>query len=371
VALSAAALLQYAFYSKGGHETLADVPGRFIFWRLGWHSFPYLDRGVEYPVVVGYLSWILASLTGSTARFFLANGVIDVFLAVAMTCMLRERGGRRIWRWIAAPALVLFAFHNWDLLALVPTIIGLYAFARRDDRLAGASLAFGASTKVLPGACLVPLAVQRWCQGDRRGAMRMLAWAAGVLVVLNGPMLVLDGHGWWYPARFQGDRSATWGTLWFWLFRLPPHFVDVYAVGPANVLAALALLAAVVGISVLAVRRNLDPIAIGAATIGAFLLANKVYSPNYDIWLVPFFVLLPLTRRHWLAYCVGSTGVYLLVYGYFRDFWGVHTVEHWLWPLVLLRAGAILLLIVVALGGRVRVRARRDVNDVVATAAAS
>jgi hypothetical protein len=159
--------------------------------------------------------------------------------------------------------------------------------------------------------------------------------------------------------------------VWFWLFRLPPHFVDVYAVGPANVLAALALLAALVVISVLAVRRNLDPIAIGAATIGAFLLANKVYSPNYDIWLVPFFVLLPLTRRHWLAYCVGSTGVYVLVYGYFRDFWGVHTVEHWLWPLVLLRAGAILLLIVVALGGRVRVRARRDVNDVVATAAAS
>src|SRR5689334_1873305 len=73
VALLAAALLQYAFYSKGGHETLADVPGRFIFWRLGWHSFPYLDRGVEYPVVVGYLSWILASLTGSAARFFLAN----------------------------------------------------------------------------------------------------------------------------------------------------------------------------------------------------------------------------------------------------------------------------------------------------------
>jgi hypothetical protein len=74
-------------------------------------------------VVIGYLAYALATVTGTATRFFVANGVIDVGLAVAMTCLLRVRGGARIWRWIAAPPLVLFAFHNWDLLALVPVVV--------------------------------------------------------------------------------------------------------------------------------------------------------------------------------------------------------------------------------------------------------
>ena len=226
VALAGAALLQLAVYRNGGREALADVPGRFLAWRLGGHAFPYLDRGVEYPVVIGYLAYAIASVTGTATRFFVANGVIDVGLAVAMTCLLRVRGGARIWRWIAAPPLVLFAFHNWDLVVLVPAIIGLYAYMEHNDRVAGVSLAFGASTKLFPGLFLVPLAVRRWCAGDRRGATRLVAWAAGVLVVLNAPVLLLSRSGWWYPAAFQGRRRATWGTVWFWLFRLPgaSHF---------------------------------------------------------------------------------------------------------------------------------------------------
>ena len=80
VALAAAALLQLVVYRNGGREALADVPGRFFAWRLGGHAFPYLDRGVEYPVVIGYLAYALATLTGTATRFFVANGVIDVGL---------------------------------------------------------------------------------------------------------------------------------------------------------------------------------------------------------------------------------------------------------------------------------------------------
>ena len=211
-ALAAAALLQLVVYRNGGREALADVPGRFFAWRLGGHAFPYLDRGVEYPVVIGYLAYALATVTGTATRFFVANGVIDVGLAVAMTCLLRVRGGARIWRWIAAPPLVLFAFHNWDLLALVPAVFGLYAYMERNDRVAGASLAFGASTKLFPGLFLVPLAVMRWCAGDRRGATRLVAWAAGVLVVLNAPDPPAQPFGMVVPGGVPGATPRDLGN---------------------------------------------------------------------------------------------------------------------------------------------------------------
>jgi uncharacterized membrane protein len=359
VALAAAALLQLVVYRNGGREALADVPGRFYAWRLGGRSFPYLDRGVEYPVVIGYLAYALASVTGTATRFFVANGVIDVGLAVAMTYLLRLRGGARIWRWIFAPPLVLFAFHNWDLLALVPAVVGLYAYMEHDDRVAGASLAFGASTKLFPGLFLAPLAVMRWCAGDRRGATRLVAWAAGVLVVLNAPVLLLSRSGWWYPAAFQGHRRASWGTLWFWLFRLPgaSHVTNHDPVQLANLLAAVALVALIATITVLGVRRHLDAVAIGAATTAAFLLTNKVYSPNYDLWIVPFFVLLPLARSHWLAFCAADIGIFTLVYGQFHGLWSHHLVREMLPLFVVVRAGALVLLVVVAL------RARGDARD--------
>jgi uncharacterized membrane protein len=350
-ALGAAALLQLVVYRNGGREALADVPGRFFAWRLGGHAFPYLDRGVEYPVVIGYLAYALASVMGTATRFFVANGVIDVGLAVAMTCLLRVRGGARIWRWIVAPPLVLFAFHNWDLLALVPAIIGLYAYLDHNDRMAGASLAFGASTKLFPGLFLVPLAVMRWCAGDRRGAARLLAWAAGVLVVLNGPVLLLSRSGWWYPAAFQGRRRATWGTLWFWLFRLPgaSHVTHHDPVQLANLLAVVALVVSIATITALGVRRHVDALAIGAATTAAFLLTNKVYSPNYDLWIVPFFVLLPLARSHWLTFAAADIGIFTLVYGQFHGLWGHHVVRETLPLFVAVRALTLVLLIVVAL----------------------
>ena len=105
-------------------------------------------------------------------------------------------------------------------------------------------------------------------------------------------------------------------------------------------------------ISVLAVRRRLDAIAVGAAVVGVFLLSNKVYSPNYDLWIVPFFVLLPIPRRVWIAFSASAPGVFVLVYGHFHIGWSSGVVEALLPPLVAVRAITIIVVIVIALSDR-------------------
>jgi hypothetical protein len=135
--------------------------------------------------------------------------------------------------------------------------------------------------------------------------------------------------------------------------------VDVLAVG--------VVVGSLVLVSVLALRRNLDAFEIGGAIVGLFLLANKVYSPNYDLWIVPFFVLLPVARRTWIAFVVSDLAVFVLVYGHFHVGWSSDVVKMILPALLLVRTLAIIDVILVALHVRRPVfRMRQPVPPVVA-----
>jgi len=63
---------------------------------------------------------------------------------------------------------------------------------------------------------------------------------------------------------------------------------------------------------------------VSAALLVAFLLWNKVHSPQYTLWLLPFFVLVPLRPPWaigwWAAYSVVDLLVYVGVFRYFYDF---------------------------------------------------
>lgn len=353
ITLLGAALLQWSLYGNGGHDALSDVPGRYFAWRLSPNAFPFIDRPVEYPVVVGYVAWVWASLTRTVTGFFVANSLVATGGVFAISALLRARGNGRIWRWVFAPMLLIFAFHNWDVIALLPLVVGLLAAEAGASATAGVSLALGASIKLFPGLVLPPLIVQRWCSGDKRGARRLFLGAAITTLLINIPVALQSPSGWLFAAEFQSKRQATWGSAWYWIFRLP-GVSSVVTHDPsriANLLAGTTLLAALIVISILAVRRNLSAVAIGAAVTASFLLTNKVYSPNYDLWIVPFFVLLPLARRHWVAFCVGDIGVALLVFGRFHGLWGGHVVLTLLWIFVGIRALALLGVVLHSLKG--------------------
>ncbi len=351
--LGVAAMLELVVYGHGGHDALGDIPGRFFAWHVHPSLLPYAHRPIEYPVVVGYLTWITSWFGHGAAGFFIANGLVAVLLALTMTLLLQSSGRHRIWRWAAGLPLALYAFHNWDLAVMVPAVAGLMAFEAGRDRASGALLAVGASAKVFPALFLPPLAVVRWHSGDRRGAARLGGAFLLTTLALNAPVALGSWSTWTFPATFQGARAATWGTLWFWLLRAPGLHLLVagHLRVTADLLAIVTLVGALGAISLLATRRHLSAAAIGAAVVGVFLLSNKVYSPNYDLWIVPFFVLLPLPRRTWVAFCAADLGIFVLVYGHLHGNWSSHVVMLLLAPLVALRALTIVAVIACALRG--------------------
>ncbi len=353
--LVGSAVLQLAVYRNGGHDALGDIPGRFFAWRLRPDALPYLDRPVEYPAVIGAVGYLTALVGRTATSFFALTALMSAGLAFFMTRLLHSHAPDRILRWAAGLPVLLYAFHNWDLFAMVPAVLGILAYRRGADRCAGAWLGLGFSTKLFPGLMLAPLVVARWCEGDRRGARRLAASGIGVTLAVNAPVALASWSGWSFPARFQGARRATWGSLISWITSPPwdvpqiTEFAD--PASTANIIAFVLLGLGLAAVTVLGVRRRLDAAAIGVAAVAVFLLSNKVYSPNYDFWLVPFFVLVPFARRQWVAFCAADLGMFVVVFGRFHGLVEPSVAGNLVPVFTFSRAVILVWLIATALGG--------------------
>ena len=300
----------------GGHAT-SDIPKLWFERGIRPGAPPYVDRPLEYPVVIGYVMW-LTSWAGSRAAYLLVNAALLAPLAVAVTVLIERRVGPAARRWALGVPLALYAVHHWDLFAVAPAVAGLLAAEAGAAGPAGALLAIGASAKLYP-ALFVPLLAVHWLRSGRRAeAVRLAHVFVVVTLVLNLPVLLATPSGWWHFVSFQGDRAASWGSLWFHVFRLPlvRGLVHGHAVTAVNLASTLALVAGTCWLAVRTWRRPLDVLALGTAATVVFLLANKVYSPQYDLWVLPSFALLPLDRRVFLAFSAASLAMSLLVFGH-------------------------------------------------------
>ena len=74
----------------GGRMALSDIPGRFVAWNVHPSLLPFGGRPIEYPVVIGYLAWMTGWFGRDNVSFFIANGVVNVGLALVMTVLLLD-----------------------------------------------------------------------------------------------------------------------------------------------------------------------------------------------------------------------------------------------------------------------------------------
>jgi hypothetical protein len=341
--LAAGLALQLVVYGNGGHSSLSDLPRVFLHRGIGPAAFPYVDRVIEYPVGSGLFLYLASLVSPTPLGVLLVTALAATVLCVAITIVLERRVGRRAWRWALALPILLYAFQNWDMFAIAALVAGLLAFERRHDGIAGAAFGLGTAIKLFPAVVVLPLVAVRLARGDRRGALRLTAASAATFAVLNLPFVVANRSGWWWPFTFQGNRNATWGSAWFYLFRIvgaPVHGAS--GARFANAVSFIALAVALSWLVLVTIRRRLPPFAAAAAAVALFLLCNKVYSPTYDVWLVVFFVLVPLRTRLWAAFCTVDVAIFIVVYGYFNGLESRYAITLLLPILVIVRTAVLI-----------------------------
>jgi len=285
-------------------------------------------RYMEYPVLTGvyqYVSMAMAKTYTALSKIFPIPVIAEVVvffnvaafgLALAWLATVWATAGlagRRIWdaALVAASPLVIFhIFTNFDALATAFAMGGLLAWARRKPVLAGVLIGLGAAAKLYPLLFLGPLLVLGIRTGRLRDVGRTAALAAVTWLLVNLPVLVLFPRGWSEFFRLNTRRGDDMDSLYnvvksftgwpgfdpklgFWE---PPGVLNTVV----TVLFVLSC-AAIAYIALTAPQRpRLAQLAF--LTLAAFLLTNKVWSPQFSLWLVPLAVLALPHRRILLAW---------------------------------------------------------------------
>ena len=302
------------------HLCYSDAVPLFGSYGLDSGAVPYLDAAVEYPVLTGGLMAVAAVI--ARAYDAAVGGVLPDIPPVqsyyVVTCLLLSacaflvvRGvlglaGRRPWDAAMiglSPLLLVHAFTNWDLLAVALTTLGMLAWARRRPVLAGVLLGLGIAAKFYPllllGAllllCLRAGRVRAWAA---TATASVLTWAA-----VNLPVAVLAPDNWSWFFVFSRQRPANPESVW----NIADSVSGGDLLGPlaagqvpdglntAVTVALLLLAAGVAGLTFAApVRPRLPQVAF--LLVAGFLLLNKVWSPQFSLWLLPLAV---LARPRW------------------------------------------------------------------------
>lgn len=262
--------------------------------RLDAGAVPYLDHPVEYPVLTGAQMWLAAQAVRPldadlrAEAFFHVTALAGGAAALAVLVVLARAGlpPRRLLWWAAAPALATYAFLNWDPVPVLAATVAVVAHARDRDAVAGVAAGLGAAAKLYPGL-LVPVAVAaRLAQRRPRAALLHAGAAAGAWLAVNLPVLLAAPDGWWRFVELNRERPADWDSLWFLAEQVRGAALAVPVV---NTWSAAAFAAGAAAIAVLGARRR-DPSRwweLLLPLLAWFLLTNKVYSPQFTLWLLP------------------------------------------------------------------------------------
>jgi uncharacterized membrane protein len=278
----------------------------------------------EYPVLTMYFMRVAAWVGGNTtAGFFTANAVLLWICAAVIATIIYMLGGKALW-FVLAPTLLIYGLMNWDLFAVALMTGALLAFARRRDGIAGLLLGLGAAAKFFPALLVVPLIAHRLSKREPDAAIT-IGWAtAGTWFLVNLPFAIASPSSWSTFFRFNSARGADWDSLWY----IGCKHVDVTAIcGHTSTInmASFALFGSSFALVWLLKRRREPDFArwsLAFPLLVLFLLSNKVYSPQYGLWLLPFFALGGSDLKTFLAFEIADVAVFVTRFSFFGELGG-------------------------------------------------
>ena len=297
--------------------------------RLAAGKVPYVGHPVEYPVLIGgamqAVAWLVRPISDLYVRgreFFDVTVLLLALFAVAGTLATAYLAGRSR-RWTAlgvalAPGLILASFINWDLIAMGLVALGMAAWAARRHVLAGVLLGLAVATKFYPLVFFGPLLLLCLRAGRLRAFAVTTASAAAAWLAVNLPVALAAPAGWERFYTLNATRTADWGSIWYYFETERWPFLGTLRIDTLNVLALAVFVAAclLIALLILAAPRRPRLPQVFFLTLAAFLLTNKVWSPQYVIWLVPLVVLARPRLWSYLLWQAAEVGYFFAIWAY-------------------------------------------------------
>ncbi|MGW3442125.1 glycosyltransferase family 87 protein [Streptomyces sp. NPDC001076] len=317
--------------SQYTHACYSDIPHLYQGRGFADGLVPYFDKlpgdmdYLEYPVLTGVFMEVAAWLTPGSGSimlqeqvyWFVNAGMLMLCAAVIAVCVVRTHR-RRPWDGLLvalAPAFALTATINWDLLAVALTAAAMLMWSRSRPLAFGVLLGLATAAKLYPVFLLGPLFLLCWRAGKWREFFVAAGGAVAAWLVVNLPVMIFAFDGWSKFYTFSQERGVDFGSFWLiWAQNTttPP------STGFVNTAATVLVLLCFVGIAALALTAPRRPrfAQLAFLVVAAFILTNKVYSPQYVLWLVPLAVLARPKWRDFLIWQACEVAYFLGIWMY-------------------------------------------------------
>ena len=288
------------------HACYSDIPALYGERGLNKGDWAYSngDASVEYPVVTGAVMWAIAKVTPSgdnaLQNYFYANITFLALLFIFISLVVAKMRPEFAYLTPIAPAAIASLYINWDLWAIISMLGAIYWFDRKKLDLSALALGLSISTKFMPIFLLLPILFIFLRRNQISGAVRYLLLTTATFAAINLPVYLTTPEGWLRFYQLNLSRGSDWGSLWYALTALGVNLANL------NYLSVLVLLAAFAAITIYILElRSVPSLAsLSFIVLAAVMVASKVYSPQYVLWLTPLAVIALVDKRDLHAFWI-------------------------------------------------------------------
>ncbi len=267
-------------------------------------SYTSKTNAVEYPVLTGTVMWFFARALPSgeneILNYYRLNALFLAALFIFIAYIVYRIRPEVAYLAAIAPAAVASLYINWDLWAIASMMMAIYWFDRKRFDYSALAIGISISTKFLPIFLLLPIVLILWRRNEIKTLIRYLVITSATFAVINIPVLLTTPEGWLRFYQLNFDRGQDWGSAWYALSSLG------VPLGSTNFFAILALLVAVLVVSlfIFGTKETVTLADVSFIVLALVMIASKVYSPQYVLWLVPLAVIAMTTRKDFHAFWI-------------------------------------------------------------------
>jgi len=271
------------------HACYSDLSALYVSRGLDTNTWPFAsdDNSVEYPVITAMVMYATSFAAKSPASYFNVNIFFLVLLFLATVIVVRKIRPEFAYLSAIAPAMIASLFINWDLWGIATMMLAIYWFDRKQYLHSALILSLSISTKFLPIFLLIPIVFILWRDTKLKELVKYVGVVAATWLAINAPFALTTPTGWWRFFKLNLERGADWGSFWLALQQLGINLTNL------NYLSILLLLIGLTSIAVFLFELKHTPTLASVAFIvmAAVMVASKVYSPQFVLWLTPLAVI--------------------------------------------------------------------------------
>jgi uncharacterized membrane protein len=292
------------------HACYSDLPSLFGERGMVDNNWPYASEtnAVEYPVLTGIVMYATSFVAHSPVSYFNFNALLLALLFIAVVLLVRKIKPEYAYLVVVAPAMIASLYINWDLWAITTMMLAIYWFDRKAYLYSSIAIAVSISTKFLPIFLLLPILFILWRSNQIRELVKYTLTTIGIWLAINLPFALTTPTGWWRFYQLNIGRKADSGSLWLAFNQLGLGLTNL------NYLALLLLLIGLTSFAIFLFELRHTPTLASVAFIvlSVVMIASKVYSPQYVLWLTPLAVIALKNKKDLHAFWIwqGAESLY-------------------------------------------------------------